>query len=63
MASGGIIEVDDLLDIGLHIANELELDIGLEKRTRDLVETIVEHFLVNDGGIAHLLKSTRDASS
>lgn len=58
VASSKIIDVDDLLNIGLHIPNEFELNIGLKKSTSDLVETIVENFLIDDGRIAHLLEST-----
>ena len=61
VAGGEVVEVDDALDVGLHFADELELHIGLEERARDVVEAIVEDFLVDDGRIAHLLKSTRNA--
>lgn len=61
MASCEIIKIDDFLDVGLHIADELELHIGLEKRAGYLVEAIIESLLVNYGGIAHLLESTRNA--
>ena len=60
---GKVVEVDDALDVGLHVANELELNIGLEKRASDVVEAIVEDFLVDDRRIAHLLKSTRNATT
>ena len=61
VASGEIVEIDDLLDIGLHISDELELDIGLKESPSDLVEAFVEYLLVDDGRIAHLLESTRYA--
>lgn len=63
MAGGEVVEVDDLLDITLHVANELELNIGLEQCPGDLVEAFVEDFLVDYRGIAHLLESTRYAPS
>ena len=63
VACSEIVEVDNVLDVGLHVADELELNIGLEKRARDVVEAIVEDFLVDDRRIAHLLKSTRNAPS
>ena len=63
VASSEFLEIDDLLDVGLHIADELELNIGLEKSAGDLVEALVEDLLVDDGGIAHLLESTGDAPS
>jgi len=56
-----IVKVDNVLDVGLHVANELELNIGLEKSASDVVEAIVEHLLVDHRGIAHLLESTRNA--
>jgi hypothetical protein len=36
-----IVEIDDFLDISLHVANKLELDIGLKKRASDLVQAVV----------------------
>lgn len=61
VASGEVVEVDDALDVSLHFTDELELHIGLEECARDVIEAIVEDFLVDDGRIAHLLKSTRNA--
>ena len=63
VTGGEVVEVDDLLDIALHVADELELDIGLKKSTSDLVQAFVQDLLVDDGRIAHLLKSTRYAPS
>ena len=63
VTSSEIFQIDDLLDIGLHIADELELHIGLEKSAGDLIEALVEDLLVDHGRIAHLLESTGDAPS
>lgn len=63
VTGGEIIEIDDLLDIGLHVADELELNIGLKQGASDLVEALVQDLLVDYGRIAHLLESTRDAPS
>ena len=61
VTSGEIVEVNNLLDVGLHVADELELNIRLEKSSGDLVEALVQHLLVDHRRIAHLLESTRDA--
>ena len=58
MTSSKIIKIDNLLDISLHILNELELNIGLKKRTSDFIETLIENFLIHYDGIAHFLEST-----
>lgn len=63
MARSEIIEIDNLFNIGLHITNELELHIGLKESARDLVKAIVQHLLVDDGRIAHLLKSAGNTST
>lgn len=55
VARGEIIKIDDFLDVGLHLTDELELNIGLKKSTRDLVEAVVQNLLVDYGGITHLL--------
>lgn len=60
-ASGEGLKVDDALDVGLHVADHLELDIGLEEGARDLVEAVVEHFLVDHRGVAHLRQGAGDA--
>lgn len=56
-----VIEINNFLDIGLHITDKLELDIGLKKSAGDLVETFVQNFLVDHRRAAHLLESTRNA--
>ena len=61
VAGGEVVKIDDLLDIRLHVADELELHIGLQESASDLVEAFVEDLLVDYGRIAHLLKSTRYA--
>lgn len=61
VASGEVVEIDELLDIGLHIPDELELHIGLQESAGDFVEAFIQDFLVDDCGIAHLLESTRYA--
>jgi hypothetical protein len=61
VAGGEVVEVDDLLDVGLHFADELELHICLKKSPRYLVEALVEDLFVYYGRIAHLLESTRYA--
>lgn len=61
VAGGEIVEIDDLLDVDLHVADHLELDIGLEEGSGDLVEAFVEDLLVDDRRIAHLLQSAGDA--
>lgn len=60
-AGGERLEVDDALDVGLHVADHLELDIRLEERARDLVEAVVEHLLVDHRGVAHLRQGAGDA--
>lgn len=61
VARGEVVEVDDALDVGLHVADELELDVGLEERAGDLVEALAEHLLVDDRRVAHLLQRAGDA--
>lgn len=61
VAGGEVVEIDELLDIGLHIPDELELDIGLQESAGDFVEAFIQDFLVDDCGIAHLLESPRYA--
>lgn len=63
VTGGKVVQIDDLLDVGLHVADELELDIGLEQGASDLVEAFVEDLLVDHRRIAHLLESTRNAPS
>lgn len=63
VTSSQIVQIDDLLDIGLHIADELELHIGLEQSAGDLVQALVQDLLVDHRRIAHLLKSTGYAPS
>lgn len=63
VARSEIVEINDLLDIRLHVTNELELDIGLEESSGDLVEAVVERFLVDHRRVAHLLNGTRYAPS
>lgn len=58
---GERLEVDDALDVGLHIADHLELDVGLQERARDLIEAVAEHLLVDHGGVAHLRQRAGDA--
>lgn len=41
VTGGEIVKIDDFLDIGLHITNKLELNIGLKKSASDLVQAIV----------------------
>lgn len=50
-----IVKIDDLLDVDLHVAYHLELDIRLKESSRNLVQAFVEDLLVDDCGIAHLL--------
>lgn len=57
VSSSEIVEIDGLLDIGLHIADELELNIGLKESPSGFVEAFVEYLLVDDRRIAHLLES------
>jgi len=61
MTSGEIIKINDLLDVGRHITNELKLNIGLQEGASDLIEAFVENFLIDDRRIAHLLESTGNA--
>ena len=56
VAGSEVVKIDDLLNIGLHVADELELHIELSESVSDLVKA-----LVNYGCIAHLSKSTRYA--
>lgn len=56
-----VIKIDDLLNVSLHITDQLELNIGLKKSSGDLVKALIQNFLINDCRIAHLLKSTRYA--
>ena len=63
MTGGEVIQIDNFLDIGLHVTDKLELDIGLKKSAGDLVETFVQNLLVDDRRIAHLLEGTGDAPS
>ena len=55
--SGEVIEIDDFLDIGLHVADELELNIGLKQGASDLVDAPLQDLLVDYGRIDHLLES------
>ena len=55
------LEVDDLPDVGLHVADHLELDVGLQERARDLVEALPEHLLVDHRRVAHLRERAGDA--
>lgn len=61
MAGGEVLGVDDALDVGLHVSDHLELDIGLEESAGNLVEALVHHLLVDDRRVAHLLESAGDA--
>ena len=63
VTGGEIVEVDDFFDVGLHVADELELDVGLEEGAGDVVEAVVEDLLVDHRRVAHLLQSTRYAPS
>ena len=63
VTSSKVVEVDNLLDVALHVTNELELDIRLKKSASDLVQAFIQNLLVDDDCIAHLLKSTRYAPS
>ena len=63
VTGGNVVEVDNLLDLAQHVADELELDIRLKKSTSDLIQAFVQNLLVDDDCIAHLLKSTRYAPS
>jgi hypothetical protein len=58
---GERLEVDDALDVGLHVADHLELNVGLQERARDLVEAVVEHLLVDHRRVAHLRERAGDA--
>lgn len=60
-ACGERLEVDDALDVGLHVADHLELDVGLQERARDLVEAVAENLLVDDGGVAQPRQRAGDA--
>lgn len=60
MAGGEILDVDDALDVVLHVADELELDVGVEEGAVDLVEALVQDLLVDDRRIAHLLYRAGD---
>ena len=60
-AGGEGLEVDDLPDVGLHVADHLELDVGLQERAGDLVEALPEHLLVDHRGVAHLRERAGDA--
>lgn len=55
MPGGEIVDVDDALDVVLHVADELELYVGVEEGAVDLVEAVVQDLLVYDRRIAHLL--------
>lgn len=57
VTSSEVIQIDNLFNIGLHITDELELNIGLEQSASDLVEAFIECLLIDHSGIAHLLKS------
>lgn len=37
VTGGKVVKIDDLLDIGLHVTHKLELHIGLQESSRDLV--------------------------
>ncbi|KAM2958383.1 hypothetical protein FF2_025252 [Malus domestica] len=50
-------QIHDLLDIGLHVADELELNIGLEQGASDLIDSPIQDLLVDYNRIAHLLES------
>jgi len=42
-----MIEIDDILNIGVHVSDEVELNIGLKESSIDLVETIIEDCFVD----------------
>lgn len=44
VVAGG--EVVDALVFGLHIADQLELGVGRQQRTRNIVEALAEHLLL-----------------
>ena len=52
-AGGERPEVDGALDAGLHVADHVELDVGLQERAGDLVEAVAEDLLVDDRGARH----------
>jgi len=54
-------KIDDFLNIGVQVSDEVELNIGLKESSIDLVETIMEDCLVDNRWIAHLLESTWNA--
>lgn len=61
VAGGEVVKIDDSLDVGLHVPDQLELDVGLQQRARDLVQAFAEHLLIDNGGVAHLLQRPGDA--
>jgi hypothetical protein len=42
-----MIEIDDFLNIGVHVMDEVELNTGLKESSIDLVETIMEDSLAD----------------
>lgn len=60
-AGGQRLEVDDALDVGLQVADHLELDVGLQERAGDVVEAVAEDLLVDHRVVAHLRQRAGDA--
>lgn len=60
-AGGEGVEADDLLDVGLHVADRLESDVGLQEGARDLLEALREHLLVDHRRFAHPRERIGDA--
>lgn len=52
-AGGERPEIDGALDAGLHVADHVELDVGLQEGAGDLVEAVAEDLLVDDRGVRH----------
>lgn len=63
MTGGELFEINNVLDINLHVSNKLEPNIGLKESSIDLIETISESFLVDHCCVVHFVKSTSNASS
>ncbi|KAL6981342.1 hypothetical protein U1Q18_022971 [Sarracenia purpurea var. burkii] len=59
--SSEIFEIDVLLNVGLHIEDDLKMNIGLKESSHDLVKAFIEDLLVDDCRIAHVPESVRYA--
>lgn len=63
MTGSEIFQIHYPLDVALHVADLLELDVGAKKCASDLVEALIQNLLVDDGCIAHMLYGSRYSPS